>query len=859
MRVFLWVAPVVAMLAAGPASGALPEGYLVWSKGTADDAGTRKIHRITLPQNTDDLTLTAGEDVEPQASPDGKWVAYAKAKFPGGSDYHDFKLWKVYVVSIHGVGQGRREIKIDDDGAWPSWSKSGALYYNQADGTHSRVVRVEIDDRGRITRRTTALVTRDLFGGYAEVNEVTVAPDESWFAARTRGNASQNGVSALTLNPPISVALAHAGSVGCMPRVAPSGSFAIIAGAEDGIRWGHGPRAGTRKEDQLLIPAQSAAHKAYHPGVSSDERWVMAAQGTDADHNSGRYDVRIYALDAARMTVSDEQPLLSGGFNGWPDLWVGRPAPPPPARPEVAEFYPSSYTVPPGDVVTLTWSTFGADEVSLDGRPVAVEATAEAMPAASTTYTLVARSKLVADSDSRAVAIQVNETPQAVVITRFTAAALQVEKGKSTTLAWQVQNATTLDLDAERAAPTDSREVSPLATTTYVLTAQGHGGPVRASVTVNVAALKDGLLPDHGGFRCTAAPAGGIAGAGRASLTLWLAALGLLVLLAGRMRRWNAARLPRPEVLQIDLHRIERLGTHLDRTCDAHDHSPGFSIKAKHLKCLGPGIEEPDVPNLSPRVVVHFPGSIHGRGGRRENLTQPIGGKFDERNIRDLRHALAPPAGDVGHEDLPHDVQLGLVQDHPAARLPAPLAPVGRAKVDSEPTADRRVSERRAGACDKLTVEDLRHLMIRHALQILVRSRTALRDGSHSKEDSTGSDPGGPSLGGSAGAGRSNQNSDDEIPTPNRMLWNPAGESPSTAPGRTASESVDHSIPRLGMTMNNGSRLAARAAPRSRSCVALPNTVSPADGTQGPARYPACTYAEALAARKSPTRFSQPP
>ena len=70
-------------------------------------------------------------------------MAYAKAKFPGGSDYHDPKLWKVYLVSIHGAGEGRREIKIDDDGAWPSWSQSGALHYNQADGTHTRLMRVE--------------------------------------------------------------------------------------------------------------------------------------------------------------------------------------------------------------------------------------------------------------------------------------------------------------------------------------------------------------------------------------------------------------------------------------------------------------------------------------------------------------------------------------------------------------------------------------------------------------------------------------------------------------------------------------------------------------------------------------------
>ena len=233
--------------------------------------------------------------MEPQVSPDGRWVAYAKAKFPGGSDYHDFRQWKVFVVSIHGLGGGRREIKIDDDGAWPSWSKNGALFYNQADGTHTRIVRVELDDRGRVSSKKTVVDTRQLFGGFGEVNEAAIAPDESWFAARTRGNTEQNGVGAFTLDPPGHLLLARAGSVGCMPRVAPGGTFGLIAGATEGIRWGHGPTVSGRQEDQLLIPPRSARHLAYHPGISTDGAWVLAAQGTDADHNSGRYDLSLHA------------------------------------------------------------------------------------------------------------------------------------------------------------------------------------------------------------------------------------------------------------------------------------------------------------------------------------------------------------------------------------------------------------------------------------------------------------------------------------------------------------------------------------------------------------------------------------
>jgi hypothetical protein len=511
----------------------LPQGYLVWSKGVAGEPASRKLYRLTLPGKSDERALTAGEDVEPQVSPDGRWVAYAKAKFPGGSDYHDFKLWSVYVVSIHGAAQGRKESKIDDDGAWPSWSKSGALFYNQADGTHSRLVRVELDDRGRVTRKQMVVASRETFGKYAEVNEAAMAPDESWFAARTRGNVTQNGVSAFTVNPPAAFTLARAGDIGCMPRVAPSGTFAVIAGATEGIRWGHGPQVAGRKEDQLLVPPRTKDHLAYHPGISSDERWILDAQGTEADHNSGRYDIGLAALDATTMTVTGGEVLTSSGFNGWPQLWVGAPTEPPPPSPEVSEFYASRYTVTPGEAVTLTWTTFGSDQVLLDEMAVTADGTQELEPTASVTHTLLARSSLLPAQDMRTVAIVVNDPPKPVAIARFWAEPPRIEKGQSTTLRWEVNNATTLDLDGQRAAPVESRVIRPLETTIYLLRAQGHAGPVEATVSVTVEAQQSGLLPDRGGFRC--AFGAGARGAG-------LAAPGLLLVLALLVRRPRTRR-----------------------------------------------------------------------------------------------------------------------------------------------------------------------------------------------------------------------------------------------------------------------------------------------------------------------------
>ena len=501
----------------------LPQGYLVWSKGAEQDPASRQIYRMTLPDESDQHALTAGEDVEPRISPDGKWVAYAKAKFPGGSDYHDFQLWRPYIVSIHGAAAGRTEIKIDDDGAWPSWSSSGALFYDQAVGTHTQIVRVEIDDMGRVVRKQAWLSTQTVFPQYSELNECFVSPDETWFAGRTRGNVDQNGVAAFSVTPAAASLLARAGSIGCMPFVAPGGLFGVIAGAGQGIRWGHNPFVPNRLADQLLIPPFSASHFAYHPGISSDEKWALAAQGTDTDHNAGRYDLYIHPLDTATMTAGPGQALTTEGFNGWPHLWVGTPGPPPPPVPTIGDFYASSYTTLPGGTATLTWSTLGADIVTLDGVAVPAADALEVQPTVTTTYTLAVASSVVTTSDTRLLTITVNPTPLPVTIDAFAATPVKIVKGSSVVLAWQVSNATTVALDGARAAPIESRTMTPLATTTYTLTAQGQMDAASAQVTVVVEAMATGLLPDRGGFVCAFGSRGG------RSAEAWLLCLGLAV------------------------------------------------------------------------------------------------------------------------------------------------------------------------------------------------------------------------------------------------------------------------------------------------------------------------------------------
>ena len=64
-----------------------------------------------------------------------------------------------------------------------------------------------------------------------------------------------------------------------------------------------------------------------------------------------------------------------------------------------------------------------------------------------------------------------------------------VEKGQSTTLTWQTQNATDVSIDGIGSVePSGSRQVTPPDSTTYRLTAKGPGGTQEATARVTVSA-----------------------------------------------------------------------------------------------------------------------------------------------------------------------------------------------------------------------------------------------------------------------------------------------------------------------------------------------------------------------------------
>jgi peptidoglycan-associated lipoprotein len=75
----------------------------------------------------------------------------------------------------------------------------------------------------------------------------------------------------------------------------------------------------------------------------------------------------------------------------------------------------------------------------------------------------------------------------APMIDSFTGSPLTIERGQSSTLRWEVRNASEVSIEGLGAVPASgSRQVFPTTSTTYKLVAKGSGGQTEGSVRINV-------------------------------------------------------------------------------------------------------------------------------------------------------------------------------------------------------------------------------------------------------------------------------------------------------------------------------------------------------------------------------------
>jgi cysteine-rich repeat protein len=164
--------------------------------------------------------------------------------------------------------------------------------------------------------------------------------------------------------------------------------------------------------------------------------------------------------------------------------------------PTIVSFVATPTSVLEGGKTTLEWNVTGADSITITAAPGGeVIATANAMSnvqsaaiTENTTFTLTASN---GDGDSSAtVTVLVNkDNTNPPTIDSFTATPEMVASGGAVVLAWQTTNATSVDITPNVVTggdPDGQITVSPIATTTFTLTAKNADASATREVTVTI-------------------------------------------------------------------------------------------------------------------------------------------------------------------------------------------------------------------------------------------------------------------------------------------------------------------------------------------------------------------------------------
>ena len=140
---------------------------------------------------------------------------------------------------------------------------------------------------------------------------------------------------------------------------------------------------------------------------------------------------------------------------------------------------------PDGDEITFQWDQVAGPTVALTGRNTS-KATFDAAEGQSYSFRLTVKDTAGLMSLGRT-SVSVKATPK-VVIQRFTATPASIRAGGTSTLAWQVLNADSVEITdiGSVNAQAGTTQVSPAETRTYRLTAKNSVGEASETVTVTV-------------------------------------------------------------------------------------------------------------------------------------------------------------------------------------------------------------------------------------------------------------------------------------------------------------------------------------------------------------------------------------
>jgi len=229
-------------------------------------------------------------------------------------------------------------------------------------------------------------------------------------------------------------------------------------------------------------------------GASSTLSWkVSGATTVEIDHGIGSV-----ALSGDRVvspTVTTVYTLVATSADGLSvtataQVIVSGATPSPAGVPVVDSFVANPPGISAGGSATLSWEVSDATSVAIDPGlgTVALSGSMTVSPTATTTYILMATNAAGKSTATARVEVTGATPGGPPVIDHFTATPPSMHPGDSSTLSWQVSDATSVSLDRGIGAVASSgtRTVSVLATTNYTLTAFNSAGSVVMTIPVLV-------------------------------------------------------------------------------------------------------------------------------------------------------------------------------------------------------------------------------------------------------------------------------------------------------------------------------------------------------------------------------------
>lgn len=121
-----------------------------------------------------------------------------------------------------------------------------------------------------------------------------------------------------------------------------------------------------------------------------------------------------------------------------------------------------------------------------------------------------------------------------------------------------------------------------------------------------------------------------------------------------------------PERPELELERFEGRHAQRDGVAPSAEESVFVAVEREGFEGVQARVEEPNVRHALARVDGQLIGAIDGLRGWREYFRHPIGGEVEAGRIGHLWHSRAAPTREVGHQHIRSEMQLGLVEYHPA-------------------------------------------------------------------------------------------------------------------------------------------------------------------------------------------------